>query len=117
MLVTAKDNRHTLFPGEGGNGPVNGLLQFGLQQLLVGAAMPLFRKLLMPVVLLLLKGLLTAAEFSTCLVEDEVPGDGKKKGGELGGGLVAGSTLPEAQEDLLGNILRLAGDRLHVDSS
>ena len=57
------------------------------------------------ILLLLLHGDFAFATATADLIEDEVLGDRVKPGGELRGGLVAGGGTPDADEDLLGDVV------------
>ena len=99
---------------EGSDCAVDGILQFGVGDFLrrrAGGGVGVTDR--RPVGIARIErdeaGALAAAHF----VEDEVPGDREQPGGEFSGGAVTWSTLPDPDEDLLGNILGVGGPAEH----
>lgn len=120
FLVSAENYSRPLRLGKGSNRTVDCLLKLCLRHFVGcraggGIGVPAGRMFR----ILGIQGHETCPAVAPHFVEDQVAGDGEKPGGEFCGGIVAGCALPDSNEDLLGNVLRIRlaaehlGDRTH----
>ena len=114
VFETPEHDRRALGLRQGRDGAGDGFLQFGVRDFLRGGAgggvgMADRRTVGIARVERDEAGALAAAHF----VEDEISGDGEQPGGEFGGGVVAGRALPDADEDLLGDVLGVGFSAQH----
>ena len=105
LFVAAEDDRHALLFGKGCDGGVHRGAELFLEEFGIRPAVGIFRDRGVGVFLTFVRGDFVAAFFPAGLVEDEVPGDREKVGRELRVGPVALRVAPDADEDLLGDVL------------
>ena len=106
LLVTAEHDSEALFFRECGDGLFERLFQFLLLCLDVRAGSRVVGELSGLIILgFRFERDFLAAAAATGFVENEVSGDRVKPGRELGGGFVARRAFPDADEDLLGDVV------------
>jgi len=106
VLETPEHDGHALGFREGSDCAVDGILQFGVGDFLrrrAGGGIGVTDR--RPVGVARIERHEAGALASAHFVEDEVPGDREQPGGEFGGGVVAWRTLPDPDENLLGDVL------------
>ena len=106
FLVTAEYDSEALFFRERGDGLFKRLFEFLLLCLNVWAGCRVVGELSGLIILgFRFEGDFFAAAAATGFVENEISGNRVEPGGELGGGFVARRAFPDADEDLLGDVV------------
>ena len=108
FLVTTEYDSETLFFGERGDGLFKRLFEFLLLCLNVWAGCRVVGELSGLIILgFRFEGDFFTTTAATGFVEDEVSGNGVEPGRELGGGFIARCAFPDADEDLLSDVVSI----------
>lgn len=108
FLVTTEDDCEALFFRERCDGLFKGLFEFLLLCLNVGAGCRVIGELSRLIILCFrFEGDFFAATAATGFVENKISGNGVEPSRELGGGFVARRAFPDADEDLLGDVVSI----------
>lgn len=111
--MAAENERHALGFGQGGDGGIDGVPEFGLQYFGVRLAVRAVLDQVVGVFLPFVGGHRFFSSAAAGFVENEVAGDGEEVGGEFRVRAVAFGIAPDAEEDLLGDIFGIAGVAEH----